>query len=109
MNRGLKGDSGGMKKKMVIKPFKSQPKVPDNFEMTSWQLLENAVHAVCTNTSIDTSKEVLYRTVEDLCLHKFYSSIYDKLYEKCKQYIYAKVDSLTEQVRNNHQQVYSAT
>jgi cullin 4 len=98
MNKGMKNDSGGPKKKMVIKPFSSKPKVPEDFEMSSWKLLENAVEAVCTNTAIDTSKEVLYRTVEDLCLHKFSVSIYDKLREKCKVHINTKVDSLSQQV-----------
>ena len=99
MNRQLKCDGGGAKKKMVIKPFKSQPRLPDDFEGTSWKLLEAAVEAVCTNTSIDTSKEVLYRTVEDLCLHKYSSSIYEKLYDKCKAHVQAKVDRLNIQVR----------
>lgn len=36
--------------------------------------------------------------VEDLCIHKFGSSVYDKLHDECKCHIYAKVDSLASQV-----------
>mmetsp|Transcript_6817 Transcript_6817/g.11308 ORF Transcript_6817/g.11308 Transcript_6817/m.11308 type:complete len:677 (+) Transcript_6817:301-2331(+) len=35
--------------------------------------------------------------VEDLCIHKFGASVYDKLHDECKIHIYSKVDSLAEQ------------
>lgn len=37
--------------------------------------------------------------VEDLCIHKFSSTVYDKLYAECRIHVYSKVDSLSEQVR----------
>jgi hypothetical protein len=49
------------KKKLIIKPFKSQPKIPENFELISWQKLQQAIHGVFHKISIDVSKEELYR------------------------------------------------
>jgi hypothetical protein len=41
---------------------------------------------------------VLDQMVEDLCIHKFSATLYDKLYAECKVHIHAKVDALAEQV-----------
>ena len=88
------------KRKMVILPFKTKPKLPENFEATTvrgtprpeppapdltradplphlpparllqWTKLESAIYAVNTKVSSSISKEELYRSVEDLCMHK---------------------------------------
>ena len=34
------GGGGDKKKKMVIRPFKVQPKLPENFEDTTWDKLK---------------------------------------------------------------------
>ena len=57
----MSANASAPKKKMVIVPFKNKPKLPDNFEQTTWAKLEACIHAINTNTSIDTSKEELYR------------------------------------------------
>ena len=56
-----RGDGGGKKKKLVIKPFKSTPKVPSNFEEDAWLKLRGALTAVHHNETITISKEELYR------------------------------------------------
>jgi cullin-4 len=48
-------------KKLVIKPFKSQPKLPDNYEELAWSRLKAAVDAVFRKTSVSVSKEELYQ------------------------------------------------
>ena len=58
---GTSTSANAAKKKMVIVPFKNKPKLPDNFEESTWTKLEACIHAIYTNTSIDTSKEELYR------------------------------------------------
>ena len=58
---GTGANANATKKKLVIVPFKNKPKLPDNFEETTWAKLEACIHAINTNTSIDTSKEELYR------------------------------------------------
>lgn len=64
------GDSNGTKRKMVIKPFKKKPKVPDNFEQGAWDKLREAIVAVQKNQTIQFSREDLYRSVEDMCKWK---------------------------------------
>jgi hypothetical protein len=49
------------KKKMIIKPFKSTPKIPANFEAEAWTKLQSAIHAVHNNALVNISKEELYR------------------------------------------------
>ena len=48
-------------KKLTIKPFKTQPKLPDNFEIDTWNKLKIALHAVNDKVSTSVSKEELYR------------------------------------------------
>ena len=48
-------------KKMVIKPFKKQPKLPDNYEQNTWDKLAVAVRAVNSKMAVAISKEELYR------------------------------------------------
>ena len=59
-NRAPRG-ANDTKKKMIIKPFKSTPKVPANFEAEAWAKLQSAVHAVHNNALVNISKEELYR------------------------------------------------
>lgn len=48
-------------KKLVIKPFKVAPKIPENFSMEMWDKLKSALIAVYTKSSSFMSKEELYR------------------------------------------------
>ena len=50
-------------KKLVIKPFKALPKLPDNYEEVSWQRLKSAVDAVFEKTTTAISKEELYQVL----------------------------------------------
>lgn len=84
-------------KKMTIKPFKSQPKLPDNYEIDTWSKLKSALSAVNGKIATPYSKEELYRAVEDLCMHKFAPKLYDNLTIECKRYIDVRVDSLSNQ------------
>lgn len=59
-----------------------QPKLPDNFEDNTWEKLKKAVKAIQTKQPIATSREELYRAVEDLCVHKMGAKLYDRY---CKQ------------------------
>lgn len=55
-----------------------QPKLPENFEDNTWDKLQQAVAAVQGKRPIATSREELYRAVEDLCVHKMGSRLYDR-------------------------------
>ncbi len=61
---------GVAKKKMVIKPFKVTPKLPEEFEEATWKKLQTALHAVHSKQTSALSREELYRSVEDMCTWK---------------------------------------
>lgn len=95
--KGKAGSSTGAKKKIVIKPFKVQPKLPDNFEDNTWEKLQRAVSAIQKKQPIATSREELYRAVEDLCVHKMGAKLYDRLREECGSHARAEMESLQGQ------------
>lgn len=55
------GLSQAQPRKMVIKPFKVQPKLPENFENETWEKLKVAVSNVYNKNASVLSKEELYR------------------------------------------------
>eukprot|EP00744_Colponema_vietnamica_P008519 GILI01012143.1.p1 GENE.GILI01012143.1~~GILI01012143.1.p1 ORF type:complete len:1008 (+),score=304.22 GILI01012143.1:274-3024(+) len=81
-------------KKMVIKPFKVKPQLPENFEEETWNRLRSAVVAIFQRQPVTASLEELYRAVEDMCLHKMAPSLYSKLQEESQVHIKGKVEAL---------------
>lgn len=63
----------------MIKPFKVQPKLPENFFGETWEKLRSAIQAVYFKNTSSISKEELYRAVEDLCVQKFAAQLYENL------------------------------
>lgn len=57
-------NGGGAPRKMVIKPFKVQPKLPENFESATWEKLKQAIGSVYNKNASLLSKEELYRVSE---------------------------------------------
>lgn len=47
------------------------------------------------------SKEELYRGVEDLCLHKYASKLYEDLHQELHKHILRKVTSLQQQTSDS--------
>lgn len=60
------------------KSLQVQPKPPENFEDDTWEKLKKAVAAVEGKRPIATSREELYRAVEDLCVHKMGGKLYNR-------------------------------
>lgn len=79
MNKKGPPIKNGQAKKLVIKPLRARPVLPDDFEASSWAKLQEAVRAVQCATPVHTSLEELYRLVEDMCLHKLAPRLYDLL------------------------------
>ena len=73
-------------KKLVIKGFKKSPKLPENFEDQSWFVLQKAVRAIHAKQPIQVSREELYRTTEDLCIHKMGARLYTRLQVEFEEY-----------------------
>jgi cullin 4 len=90
------------KKKMIIKPFKVQPQLPDNFEDSTWEKLRAAVHAVQHSEPVATSKEELYRAVEDLCAHRMAARLYERLSAVCDAHIGARAAALAAPTPDTH-------
>ena len=88
-------------KKLIIKPFKSKPKLPDDFETKTWAMLQGAVRSVYNKTGVKESKEELYRAVEDMCMHKLGESLYNRLKNECATFINESVDSLIAKTSDN--------
>ena len=74
-------------KKMIIKPFASPPKLPENFEDDTWAKLRAATLKVQANEPVSYSQEELYRAVEDLCLHKMGGRLYQRLEALCNDHV----------------------
>ncbi|GFH16839.1 CULLIN_2 domain-containing protein [Haematococcus lacustris] len=68
-------------KKLVIKPLKSKPELPANFEEETWSKLRQAVQAINAKQPVSCSLEELYAAVQDMCMHK----MADKLYQRLQQ------------------------
>ncbi|KAF5826107.1 hypothetical protein DUNSADRAFT_4819 [Dunaliella salina] len=70
-------------KQLKIKPLKSKPGLPANFEEVTWAKLQDAVRAVYHKRPVSCSLEELYSAVQDMCMHK----MADKLYTNLQQHM----------------------
>lgn len=84
-------------KKLVIKPLKIRPRLPDNFERDTWARLQAAVQAVHAKRAVGHSLEELYRAVEDMCLQNLAAVVYDGLRDECELHIESRLDMLLGQ------------
>ncbi|CAK9238319.1 unnamed protein product [Sphagnum troendelagicum] len=84
-------------KKLVIKPFKEKPKLPNNFEDITWAKIKEAVTAIHQKQPVSCSLEELYQAVEDLCLHKMAGNLYQRLQQECEVHIAAELRLLVGQ------------
>lgn len=59
-----------------------KPKLPENYQQTTWDKLAEAVVAIQTSKSIVYSLEELYQAVQNLCDHNMASTTYSNLTSK---------------------------
>lgn len=57
----MAGSANPASKKLVIKPFAVQPKLPQNFFEETWAKLRDAIVAIYAKNASALSKEELYR------------------------------------------------
>ncbi|XP_073957718.1 cullin 4 [Choristoneura fumiferana] len=88
----LSSKHGATAKKLVIKNFKSKPKLPDNYQETTWSKLREAVVAIQTSTAIAYSLEELYQAVENMCSHKMASQLYVNLTNLVEAHVKANIE-----------------
>lgn len=91
--------SGGRKLKIKLK--KIQPKLPEDFEETCWVKLVAAIEAVHEKKSVDYSREELYNTVQDLCIHNLSANLYKRLTAVFEAHIAKLIKTLVDQTQDH--------
>ena len=93
-------------RKLTIKPLRAPPRPPEGFEEDAWRSLEVAIDAIHDATVVangETTKnggspvpsyETLYRSVEDVCVHKKAPWLFEKLRAKLEGRVYTRVRAL---------------
>lgn len=76
----------GKSSKLVIKPFKVKPTVPENYAQDTITALMSAVRCVFTKQPTKLSEEQLYGSVESLCMHKHSEALYSALEALCNSH-----------------------
>eukprot|EP00966_Prymnesium_polylepis_P068695 1595693-Prymnesium_polylepis.3 len=84
-------------RKLTIKPLKTRPKLPENFEQDTWVKLQAAVAAVHTQVAVAHSLEELYGAVEDMCLQSLSANVYERLQVECERHIESRLSALVGQ------------
>ena len=121
--KGVSSSSFSSKPQLKIKPFKSAPALPPDYESNTWNLLKAAIQNIHLKTrgtvhplffpppnsssllfyilyigDENVSKEELYQAVEGLCRHKLTSSLYSNFEGEISSHIHSLVDSLASSV-----------
>jgi len=91
------GENRAPPKKMIISLKKEKPKLPETFEEDTWKKLKMSVHAVHREQPVEQSFEELYKSVEDLCIHRLGPNLYSRLQNDCEEHIKSEIDSLIGQ------------
>ena len=88
-------------RKLTIKPLKAPPRPPERFEEDAWTSLSAAIDAIHDKTASSSgsggavpSYETLYRSVEDVCVHKKAPWLFEKLRAKLKRRVDERVRDL---------------
>ena len=90
-------------RKLTIKPLRAPPRPPEGFEEDAWRSLEVAIDAIHDATKRDgernggspvPSYETLYRSVEDVCVHKKAPWLFEKLRAKLEGRVDKRVRAL---------------
>ncbi|KAJ8941903.1 hypothetical protein NQ318_001758 [Aromia moschata] len=74
-------------KKLVIKNFKSEPRLPDDYREQTWEKLKSAVLAIQQSKPNQYSLEELYQAVENMCNHKMAPTLYTRLYNLTENHV----------------------
>ncbi|KAG0022804.1 Cullin-4B [Podila clonocystis] len=81
-------------KKLVIKNFTVTPQLPEDYELNTWKVLQQAVHAIQQSKPVESSLEELYKTCENLCHQKFGDNLYKRLSAEVESHVKNVVDGL---------------
>jgi cullin-4 len=86
-------------KRLVIRPLKQRPRLPEDFAAANWAKLQAAVRAVQGAAPVAVSLEELYLAVQDLCLHKAAPALYAQLEAECDRHAREVLEGLAASTR----------
>ncbi|KAF9332439.1 Cullin-4B [Podila minutissima] len=81
-------------KKLVIKNFTVTPQLPEDYELNTWKVLQQAVQAIQQSKPVESSLEELYKTCENLCHQKFGDNLYKRLSTEVEIHVKSVVHGL---------------
>eukprot|EP00471_Norrisiella_sphaerica_P013808 CAMPEP_0184494236 /NCGR_PEP_ID=MMETSP0113_2-20130426/28223_1 /TAXON_ID=91329 /ORGANISM="Norrisiella sphaerica, Strain BC52" /LENGTH=778 /DNA_ID=CAMNT_0026879915 /DNA_START=69 /DNA_END=2408 /DNA_ORIENTATION=- len=84
------------KRRVIIDPFRHQPRPPADFEEKYLRRLSEAVATIHRKERINFSREELYRVVESLCIYAKATAVYTNLYKQCEAHIQSQIASLKD-------------
>ncbi|KAF9434313.1 Cullin-4B [Entomortierella beljakovae] len=87
-------------KKLVIRNFTVTPQLPKDYELETWKVLQQAVHAIQCSQPVTSSLEELYKTCENLCHQKYGDSLYKKLSIEVEGHVQKVVERLLKNESN---------
>eukprot|EP01127_Copromyxa_protea_P021858 TRINITY_DN7632_c0_g1_i1.p1 TRINITY_DN7632_c0_g1~~TRINITY_DN7632_c0_g1_i1.p1 ORF type:complete len:794 (-),score=146.07 TRINITY_DN7632_c0_g1_i1:75-2456(-) len=77
--------------------LKARPTLPNNYEKDTWTTLRLAVNAVQTQRAINTTREELYKAVENLVDHNLSENLYKNLFNECEIHVGEQLTKLIEE------------
>lgn len=88
-------------KRLVVKNLRKTSRASqDQYFDQVWQQLDAALNAIFTHNKVPNSLEELYRGVENLCRQDRAPEVYNRLCERCEQYVSGKLkEPLVSQAR----------
>lgn len=74
--------------------FSVTPQLPEDYELKTWKVLQQAVQAIQRSKPVESSLEELYKTCENLCHQKFGDNLYKRLSAEVESHVQNVVDDL---------------
>ncbi|KFH62257.1 Cullin 4 [Podila verticillata NRRL 6337] len=93
-------------KKLVIKNFTVTPQLPEDYELKTWNVLQQAVQAIQQSKPVESSLEELYKTCENLCHQKFGDNLYKRLSAEVESHVQNVVDGLLNKSENKSEESF---
>lgn len=93
---GHKDERKPEKRRLVIRPIKVQPRLGEDLAEETMKRLEEAFMCIQEGKPLEKSMEELYRSVEDLCIHKKAEVLFGRLKRLMEVEAQRNVDTLSK-------------
>lgn len=85
-------------KKLIIKNLQEKPKLPSDYQQSTWKKLEESVIAIQKQKGIQYTLEELYQAVENMCAHNMSPLLYDNLGGLLRVHVIDHVANFTQEL-----------